>query len=379
MANSSASERSEPKVLSRSDIFEQTIEFFLRPIAGYLAGQFGDVSEVVVNGPNEVFVEIGGRLAKAEGCRFENEESLRAAALNVAEYSGRRLGVDNHSMDGRLPDGSRVHVIIPPAARNGTCLSIRRFLGATFNLSGLVDRNSLSPAAAEYLQTIIKLRRNTIVSGGTSSGKTSLLNALSTEIADHERVVVIEDTNELQLDPSKHVVYLEAQPAGPDGRGKITIQDLFVDSLRMRPDRIVVGEVRRGEALDLLQAMVSGHAGALATVHAEAAAECLTRLEILAMMSGLDLPQEVARRLTSMAVHVVVQALRMPDGSRGVTSIDEVMGLGPDGFYELRSIFSRRSSGLAWSGQPSRFRELAADHSAAPTGPAAEIFADQNG
>lgn len=363
---------------TQQDIYEQTIAYFLGPVWPYLSGEMGEVSEVVVNGPDTVYAELGGRLRRLEGCRFPSEEALRAAALNIAEFSGRRLGIDRHSMDGRLPDGSRVHVIIPPASRVGTCISIRRFLPASFTLAGLVDRNSITPEAKHYLETIIRLRRNTVISGGTSSGKTSLLNALSAEINPSDRVIVIEDTNELRLDPSKHVVYLEAQPPRPDGRGAVSIRDLFVDSLRMRPDRIVVGEVRRGEALDLMQAMVSGHAGALATVHAEDADECLVRLEILCLMSGIEIPQSVARRLTAMAVHVIIQALRLHDGSRGVVSIDECRGLGDDGFYRRRRIFERDAGGLRWTGQRSTFRRLLPQFDLTPEGPAEAIFTDRS-
>jgi pilus assembly protein CpaF len=197
-------------------------------------------------------------------------------------------------MDARLPDGSRVHVIVPPSARNGCCISIRKFKKSTFNLASLVHSGSISEEAKEFLGLAVLLHKNMVIAGGTGSGKTSLLNALSAEIPEHERIVVIEDSSELQLH-QPHTVYLEAQPERPDGTGRVTIRDLFVDSLRMRPDRIVVGEIRRGEALDLIQSMISGHAGSLTTVHATTAYDAAVRLETLSLMSDVALPVHVAR------------------------------------------------------------------------------------
>jgi pilus assembly protein CpaF len=248
-------------------------------------------------------------------------------------------------MDARLPDGSRVHVIIPPSSRQGVCFSIRKFQKAFFQLSSLVDRGSMSPEAAEFLELIVLLHKNTVIAGGTGTGKTSMLNALSAAIPEHERIIVIEDSSELQLH-QPHTVYLEAQPPRPDGKGAVSIRDLFVDSLRMRPDRIVVGEIRRGEALDLIQSMISGHSGSLTTVHASTPRDAAIRLETLCLMSDVSLPVYVARAQVASALHVVVQLLRFADGSRRVQSISEMLGLGDDNTYRYKDLFRFKAEGL---------------------------------
>jgi pilus assembly protein CpaF len=253
-------------------------------------------------------------------------------------------------MDARLPDGSRVHIILPPSSRQGTCISIRKFHKSTFDLGALVERGSLSAEAAEFLELAVLLHKNTLISGGTGTGKTSLLNALSAAIPAQERIVVIEDSSELQLH-QPHTVYLEAQPAQPDGRGAVTIRDLFVDSLRMRPDRIVVGEVRRGEALDLVQSMLSGHAGALATVHANTPRDALTRLETLCLMSDVSLPVHVARTQLASAVHLVVQIARFADGSRRIQAVTEVVGLDESGAYRCQDLYRFQARGYDPGGQ----------------------------
>ncbi len=253
------------------DIYTTTVRHFLGPVLSLLDDE--SVTEILINGPETIYAERKGKLERIAGVRFASPGSLIAAARNIAEYAGRSIDDDNHSMDARLPDGSRVHVICPPCSRNGVCISIRKFKKSSFNLDKLVASGSLSAEAKEFLSLSVLLHKNIVIAGGTGTGKTSLLNALSAEIPEHERIIVIEDSSELQLN-QPHTVYLEAQPARPDGSGQVTIRDLFVDSLRMRPDRIVVGEVRRGEALDLLQSMISGHSGALTTVHATTGATC---------------------------------------------------------------------------------------------------------
>ncbi|MFK7822238.1 MAG: CpaF family protein, partial [Planctomycetaceae bacterium] len=271
--------------MEHRDIYRESTRHFLSPVLPLLDD--ADVSEILINGPKTIFYEKSGRLNHAD-VQFPTEASLLAAAKNIAEYVGRPLDDDNHSMDARLPDGSRVHVIVPPSSRNGVCISIRKFRNDSFNLAKLVEWESVSAEAAEFLSLSVEMHRNIVVAGGTGSGKTSLLNAMSAEVPSHERIVVIEDSSELQLQ-QPHTVYLEAQPARPDGSGEVTSRDLFVDSLRMRPDRIVVGEVRRGEALDLVQSMISGHSGAMTTVHAPTAHDAAIRLETLSMMSDVAL------------------------------------------------------------------------------------------
>ena len=333
--------------MEQADIYWQTTRHFLAPLLPLLDDP--SISEILVNGPKSVYFERSGKLQRAE-IAFADDAALLAAARNIGEYVGRRIDADHHSMDARLPDGSRVHVIIPPSSRQGVCLSIRRFQKTLFNLPALVERGSLSAAAAEFLQLAVLMHKNIVIAGGTGTGKTSLLNALSTAIPAAERIIVIEDSSELQLH-QPHTLYLEAQPARPDGKGAVGIRDLFVDSLRMRPDRIVVGEVRRGEALDLVQSMISGHAGALATVHASTPRDAAVRLETLCLMSDVALPVYVARAQVASALHLVVQITRFLDGSRRVQSITEVRGLGEDQNYRFADLFRFEAAGQDANGR----------------------------
>lgn len=323
------------------EIYQQTIRHFLDPIWSLMEDP--TVSEVLINGHDQIYYERSGRLHDA-GLSFPSEEQLMIAVRNIAEFVGRSIDEDHHSMDARLPDGSRVHVIIPPAARNGVHLSIRKFKKSSFSIETLVEWGSLTEEAAEFLSLVVLLHKNTVISGGTGTGKTSMLNALSSAIPEHERIVVIEDSSELQLQ-QPHTVCLEAQPAQPDGRGQVTIRDLFADALRMRPDRVVVGEVRRGEALDMIQSMISGHAGALTTVHANTPRDALVRLETLSMMSGVDIPTYVARQQVSSAVHILLQLARFDDGSRRVQTISECTGLSDSGDYRITDLYQFCAAG----------------------------------
>lgn len=332
-----------------ASIYQQSLRHFLGPIRPLLEDP--SVSEVLVNGPEVVYFEREGKLQRSE-LKFADAASLLAAARNVAEFCNRRIDDVHHSLDGRLPDGSRVHIIIPPSSRQGVCFSIRKFQKSSFDLGALVSRGSLSAEAAEFLELAVLLHKNLVIAGGTGTGKTSMLNALSAAIPAHERIIVIEDSSELQLH-QPHTVYLEAQPPRPDGKGQITIRDLFVDSLRMRPDRIVVGEIRRGEALDLIQSMLSGHAGSLTTVHASTPRDALTRLETLCLMSDVALPIYVARAQVAAAVHLLVQIARFADGSRRVHSITEALGLGPtaDSSYQLQELYRFEAHGRGSDGK----------------------------
>lgn len=326
---------SPPPRVEAKDVYARSIRHFLAPVGPLLDDP--TVSEVLINGPEQIYFERSGVLHPAE-IRFPDGATVLAAARNIADYVGRDIGGDRHSLDARLPDGSRVHVIVPPCARQGVCISIRKFRRSAFDLEKLVEWGTLTAEAAEFLRLAVLLHRNTVISGGTGSGKTSLLNALSAAIPAQERIVVIEDTAELQL-AQPHTVSLEAQPADPKGRGGVSVRDLFVDSLRMRPDRVVVGEVRRGEALDLIQAMLSGHTGALSTVHANTPRDAAIRLETLCLMSDVSLPAHVARIQVASAVHLVIQIARLPDGSRRIMEIAECLGLGADGQYRFQDLF----------------------------------------
>lgn len=333
--------------MEAKEIYRQSTRHFLTPVLPLLDDP--EVSEILINGPDCVYYERAGRLHASE-CRFPSRGALMAAAQNIAEFVNRHIDADHHSMDARLPDGSRVHVVIPPSSRQGICISIRKFKQSTFDIDKLVEYGSLTAEAAEFLSICVVLHKNIIISGGTGTGKTSMLNALSSAIPEHERIIVIEDSSELQLH-QPHTVYLEAQPPRPDGGGAVTIRDLFVDSLRMRPDRIVVGEVRRGEALDLVQSMISGHAGSLTTVHANTARDAATRLETLSLMSDVEIPIYVARSQVASAIHLVVQISRFRDGSRRVQAISEVLGLNESNVYKIQDLYVFKSAGLDENGQ----------------------------
>lgn len=322
--------------MSRQAIFEASLDFFLQPIGEFLRDD--SVTEIMVNGHDEVYIERRGRLI-ATDARFASEDALQTAVHNVAQFVGREIDRDRPILDARLPDGSRVHAVIPPSARRGTYLTIRKFKRDIYGLADFVRLGSLSEAAAEFLDICVKLRKNLVVSGGTGTGKTTLLNAVSTAIPEDERVVVIEDSSELKL-AQPHTLYLEAQQSDTMGRGELTIRQLFKASLRMRPDRVIVGEVRSGEALDMVQSMISGHSGSMTTVHANSPYDSLIRLETLSLMSDVQLPVYVARAQVASAIHLVAQITRfVEDGSRRITKITEVHGLDKDEQFRFRDLF----------------------------------------
>jgi pilus assembly protein CpaF len=281
------------------------------------------VDEVMVNGPDEVYVERKGRV-DGVAVRFPDAEELRNAIERILAPLGRRIDELSPMVDARLADGSRVNVVIPPLAVDGPALSIRRFGAARPGPSELVERGSLSAAQCELLERAVAARRSILVSGGTGAGKTTLLNALSGFIDPGERIVTIEDAAELRLQ-QRHVVRLESRPASVEGKGEVTVRDLLRNALRMRPDRIVIGEVRGPEALDLLTALNTGHEGALSTLHANSAADALSRLETLALMAGVGLPHEAIAEQVQRGVDLVVHVERCPDGSRRVAEIAEVV------------------------------------------------------
>jgi pilus assembly protein CpaF len=327
--------QNELPIMTHDEIFQQSTTYFLLPVASLLNDE--SVTEILINGTSEIYFERAGQLYRHDQT-YESEEFLMSAAVNIAEFVDRPLDDDHPHVDARLPDGSRVHIIIPPLSRVGICISIRKFSKRRFNLEELVEKKSLTKEAKEYLEIAVLLKKNIAISGGTGTGKTSLLNALSSCIPDTERIVVIEDSSELKLH-QPHTVYLEAQPARPGGRGAISIRELFANSLRMRPDRVVVGEVRRGEALDMLQAMIAGHAGSITTVHASSPRAALTRLEMLSMQNEVSLTTDVAKMQVAAAIDLVIQIQRDGNGFRRVQEITEIHEDLENGKYVVSDIF----------------------------------------
>jgi pilus assembly protein CpaF len=307
-----------------------------------------EVSEVMVVDPETIYVESKGRI-RMTGLRFTDDESCRSAIERIVTPLGRRIDESTPLVDARLGDGSRVNAIIPPLALRGPCITIRKFPSRALDMSDLVSAGSLSAAMARFLERCVRARKNLVISGGTGSGKTTLLNVLSKEIPSEERIVTIEDAAELRLQ-QPHVVSLEAKPANLEGRGGYTIRDLVKNALRMRPDRIVVGECRAGEAIDMLQAMNTGHEGSMTTAHANSTLEALSRIQTLCMMAGLDLAPSAIREQIAASIHLVVQQARFSDGSRKVTAVTEISGLGERGEFILHDIFEFRRTGIDGDG-----------------------------
>lgn len=317
-------------------VFEDSVGTFLAPVKDYLADD--SVTEVLVNGPNSVFIERGGLLEKTPA-QFKDEQALQAAVRNIAQFVGRRIDDENPILDARLPDGSRVAAVIPPCSRKGTTLSIRKFSKGSPSFVDVINRGSISKEAARFLDVCIYLAKNIIISGGTGSGKTTLLNVLGSRIPGHQRLLIIEDSSELKIN-TDHVVFFETKHPDEMGKGAVTIRDLIRSALRLRPDRIVVGEVRGSEALDLITAMNTGHGGSMGTTHANTPYDALVRLETLAMMGDTQVPIGAIRRQIAAAIHLVVQIKRMSDGSRKVTHISEIIPEVDDaGRYQIRDIF----------------------------------------
>ena len=349
------------KEIRLEEIFEQTILHFLEPVGEYLRDP--TVTEIMINGPHEVYIERRGRLILTDA-KFDNEAALIAATRNILQFVGKRVTTERPMMDGRLPDGSRVHVAMPPCSRRGVVVTIRKFSRQAFDMDFLVKSGCLSELSRDFLILCIGTEKNLLVSGGTSSGKTSLLNVMSEYIQSERRIVVIEESAELQL-RQPHVLSLEGR--GPDryGRGEVTIRELFKNSLRMRPDRVIVGECRGGEALDMIQAMTSGHAGSMTTLHADSPVDALHRLETMAMMSTVDIPLAALRAQVASAIHVIVQMMRFADGGRRVVQISQVLPLDTHGRYQVEDLFVLRlpagerdlaKAALQWTGVKIAFR-----------------------
>ncbi len=317
-------------------IFEETVGTFLGAIKDYL--QDDTVSEVLVNGPYEIFIERKGLLYKTDA-KFHDEQSLQAAVRNIAQYVGRRVDETNPFLDARLPDGSRVAAVLPPCARKGTTLAIRKFSKSTPSFVDLINNGSLSKDAARFLDICVYLAKNVLVTGGTGSGKTTLLNVLGSRIPSTQRVLIVEDASEVKI-VTDHVVSFETRAANKDGEGEVTIRDLLKAALRLRPDRVVVGEVRGSEALDLITAMNTGHGGSMGTIHANTPYDSMVRLETLALMGDATVPPLAIRRQIASAIHILVQIKRMSDGTRKVTHITEVIPeIDEHGKYLIQDIY----------------------------------------
>jgi pilus assembly protein CpaF len=316
-------------------IFGQSTRVLLKPILEFIDD--ASVSEILINKFDKIYIERKGKLYLTEAC-FETNEHYLAAIRNIAQFVGRTIDEKKPILDARLPDGSRIHVVMPPCATGGTYMSIRKFARENLSIKNLIELKSINLVSAKFLKLCVALNKNIVISGGTSSGKTTFLNVLSSLISNDERIIVMEDSSELKLQ-QEHVVNMETKQSDKDGAGRITLRDLVKASLRMRPDRIVIGEVRGEEALDLLQALNTGHSGSLTTIHANDPKQTLTRLETLALMSEVNIPLVAIRNQVAGAIDIIVQTARLKDGTRKVTHISEVCDLDENGNYIVKDIF----------------------------------------
>jgi len=329
-------------------VYNESVGVFLAPIQAFLEDD--SVSEILINGPDEVFVERRGVLERTDA-KFHDEQALQAAVRNIAQFVSRRIDDDNPTLDARLPDGSRVSAVFPPCSRRGTSVSIRKFAKGVPTFVDLINRGSISKEAARFLDVCVYLSKNIIVSGGTGAGKTTLLNVLGSRIPKNQRLLIIEDSSELKVH-TDHMVLFETKPADATGKGEVSVRELLRAALRLRPDRIVVGEVRGPEALDLVTAMNTGHGGSMGTTHANSPYDSLVRVETLAMMGETQVPVMAIRRQIASAIHIVVQIKRMPDGSRRVTHITEVMPeVDEHGRYQIQDIYRFIQRGRTPEGQ----------------------------
>ncbi|HET7314080.1 ATPase, T2SS/T4P/T4SS family [Salinisphaera sp.] len=331
-----------PDTVDRGLLTEQVVAeaVGLGPLEPLLARE--EISEIMVNSARDVFFERSGRMYKSD-VTFTDDQTIQATIERIVAPLGRRIDESSPMVDARLKDGSRVNAIIPPLALKGPCLTIRKFMKERLTTEHLIQFGSIDQAMVDFLEVAVRYKRNILISGGTGSGKTTLLNVLSNNIPSNERIVTIEDSAELQLH-HPNLVSLEGRPPNQEGRGEVSIRDLVRNALRMRPDRIVVGECRGGEALDMLQAMNTGHDGSLTTAHANSARDCLSRVEVMVLMAGMDLPTTAIREQIASAVNMIVQQTRFPCGSRKITSITEVVGM-ENGRIQLAEVFRFRQTG----------------------------------
>ncbi|MDN7130652.1 CpaF family protein [Pseudidiomarina sp. 1APR75-15] len=322
----------------------------LGPLSALIADE--GISEIMVNHYNSIFIERQGKLLPTD-IRFRSEEELLQVIERIVLPLGRRIDSAQPMVDARLPDGSRVNAVIAPLALRGACLTIRKFARKTIDFDDLTRLNAITDSAKAYLQEMVRIRKNILIVGGTGTGKTTLLNLLASEVPENQRIITIEDAAELKL---RHVnlIALEARPANAEGRGQVTIRELLINALRMRPDRIVVGECRGAEALDMLQAMNTGHEGSLSTLHANSPREALQRLEVMVMLAGFELPLTAVRQQIASAIQVIVQIARLSDGRRVIKAISEVVGLESIA-YQITPLFEWRDSQLCCTGMGSEW------------------------
>ena len=308
----------------------------MAPIRDYLEKE--SISEIMINGADSIYIEEGGKLQKTDRY-FSSETALLAAMRNVGQFTGRQITAETHQVDARLPDQSRVQILFRPCAHRGPYMAIRKFSTALLQLDDLKRLGSLNENIYRFIRLCVAARKNIVISGGTSSGKTTFLNMVADFIDDNERIITIEDVCELQI-KKDHIVPMETRKSDVRGKGAVSIRDLLVISLRMRPDRIIIGECRSGETLDMLQAMNTGHAGSMTTLHANSPKDALSRLETMALMAGVDMPLVAVRSQVASAIEMVIQVSRLSDGSRKVVNIAEVLDLDMQGNYQVHPIYT---------------------------------------
>ena len=341
-------DRELPEGIDREELLTDVLNeaLGLGPLEAFLASE--EVSEIMVNHANQIYIERRGRIQLSEKT-FSSNQAVLGVIERIVAPIGRRIDESSPLVDARLKDGSRVNAIIPPLALKGPCITIRKFKRDALKVEDLIRYDTITPQMAEFLEMCVKARKNIVISGGTGSGKTTTLNIISSFIPEGERIITVEDAAELQL-PQEHWVQLETRPPNLEGKGAITIRDLVKNCLRMRPDRIVVGECRSGEALDMLQAMNTGHDGSLTTLHANTPRDALARLETMVLMSGMELPMKAIREQISSAVHIIVQQTRFSDGTRKICYITEVAGMEVD-IVTLQDIFYFKQEGFTDEGR----------------------------
>lgn len=308
-----------------------------------------NITEIMVNAPNEVYIELDGKVVKDNSVSFINDDHIIRTIQRMIQPLGRTIDLANPMVDARLDDGSRLNAVIPPLAINGPVLTIRKFKEELANIDDFLRSGTLTPYMARFLEACVQAKLNMVICGGTGSGKTTLLNVLSSFIGDNERIITIEDAAELRL-KQNHVISLETRLVNYEGQGEVTIRDLVINSLRMRPDRIIVGEVRGKEAFDMLQAMNTGHTGSLTTMHANSSYDALNRLETMILMAGMEIPIKAIREYIENAIDIVIEVERLSDGRRKITNISEIIGFQGD-TIELKRIFGFNQTGILDSGE----------------------------